>query len=102
MPAQGEFGSDIPAGDVKLANLFLRCRHQMPYLVWHGVETEGLKEFISFLEHLSWGPQLPALIFSIVKETRFLGVVRRTFLIVTQQTAKLHKKHFFKKLHILS
>jgi hypothetical protein len=25
IPAQGEFGSDIPAGDGKLANLFLRC-----------------------------------------------------------------------------
>jgi hypothetical protein len=26
IPAQGEFGSDIPAGDGKLVNLFLRCR----------------------------------------------------------------------------
>jgi hypothetical protein len=25
IPAQVEFGSDIPAGDGKLANLFLRC-----------------------------------------------------------------------------
>jgi hypothetical protein len=25
IPAHGEFGSDIPAGDGKLANLFLRC-----------------------------------------------------------------------------
>jgi hypothetical protein len=25
IPAQGEFGSDIPARDGKLANLFLRC-----------------------------------------------------------------------------
>ncbi len=25
IPAQGEFGSDIPAGDGKLANIFLRC-----------------------------------------------------------------------------
>jgi hypothetical protein len=25
IPAQGEFSSDIPAGDGKLANLFLRC-----------------------------------------------------------------------------
>jgi hypothetical protein len=25
IPAQGEFGSDIPAGDGKLATLFLRC-----------------------------------------------------------------------------
>jgi hypothetical protein len=28
IPAQGEFGSDIPAVDGKLANLFLRCRLQ--------------------------------------------------------------------------
>jgi hypothetical protein len=26
IPTQGEFGSDIPAGDGKLKNLFLRCR----------------------------------------------------------------------------
>ncbi len=25
IPAQGEFGSDIPAGDGKVASLFLRC-----------------------------------------------------------------------------
>ncbi len=25
IPAQGELGSDIPAGDGKLSNLFLRC-----------------------------------------------------------------------------
>jgi hypothetical protein len=27
IPAQGQFGSDIPAGDGKLANLFLRCKY---------------------------------------------------------------------------
>ncbi len=34
IPAQGEFGSDIPAGDGKLANLFLRCCCFSPTKCW--------------------------------------------------------------------
>ncbi len=45
--AQGEFGTDIPAGDGKLANLFLRCKktgyfHAMDIYVFSSSEDGKL------------------------------------------------------------
>ncbi len=72
-------------------------RHQMPYLVWHGVETEGLKEFISFLEHLGWGPQLPAIDIFYCKRNQISRDCATNIFNSKEQTAKLHYK-FVRKL----
>jgi hypothetical protein len=48
IPAQGEFGSDIPAGDGKLGNLFLRC-----------------------IEDRSWSPSCPTLAREKKREREF-------------------------------
>jgi hypothetical protein len=44
VPVQGEFGSDIPAGDGKMANLFLQCEAKI-YQITNVITKFKLKRY---------------------------------------------------------